>query len=72
MPGWRGLPAIGVIFCPGAGWQEPAAGHSGGIQTSWTPVFITLQYVVVVVNFFISLNFYFSIVFWYGNVANEF
>ena len=51
MPGLHGLSAIGVIFCPGAGWQEPAAGHSGGIQTSWTPVFITLQYVVVVVNF---------------------
>ena len=54
MPGLHGLSAIGVIFCPGAGWQEPAAGHSGGIQTSWTPVFITLQYVVVVVNFYLT------------------
>ena len=72
MPGLQRLSAMKVILCPKASYQEPAAGHSGGIQTSWTPVFITLQYVVVVVNFFISLNFYFSIVFWYGNVANEF
>ena len=46
-----------VILCPGASWQEPATGHSGGVQTSWTPVFITLQYVVVVVNFLSHLIF---------------
>ena len=63
MPGLHGLSAIGVIFCPGAGWQEPAASHSGGIQTSWTPVFITLQYVVVVVNFLSHLIFIFPLFF---------
>ena len=65
MPGLQGLSAVGVIFCPGAGWQEPAAAHSGGVQISWTPVFITLQYVtvVVVVNFVSHLIFIFPLFF---------
>jgi len=61
-----------VILCQGASWQESAAGHSGGIQTSWTPVFNTLQYVVVVVNFLSHLIFIFPLFLGYGNVANEF
>ena len=59
----QSLSAMKVILCPEASWQEPAAGHSGGIQTSWTPVFITLQYVVVVVYFLSHLVFIFPLFF---------
>lgn len=61
MPRLRRLSAMKVILCPGASWQEPAESHSGGVQTSRTPVFNTLQYVVVVLNFY--LNFYFPLFF---------